>query len=254
MKEDRNRYGELSSERESMRINRRSFVGTVTTSVAALATLATAGREAEAQLVYTKADWRLSEFNQLARNPARVKQVFDIIPIAEGRFLNNVKNSLNGLHFGFGIPNEQIKVVAALHGPANMLNYDSVIWSKYQIGAWLRVTDPSTGRPAVKNPYYASKAGAALRYSTEDPDSIDSLYQDTSIQALQHRGVQMLSCHTALEEQVRALIAHSDLTHPPEEIVKEMLAHTLPGVLVVASMVAAIALLQTDGHYSYITV
>jgi hypothetical protein len=37
-------------------------------------------------------------------------------------------------------------------------------------------------------------------------------------------------------------------------IVKEMLAHALPGVLIVASMVAAIALLQTDGDYSYITV
>jgi hypothetical protein len=140
-------------------MNRRSFVTTATTSVAALATLATAGRDAEAQLVYTKSDWQLNEFNELARNPARVKQVFDIIPIAEGKFLNNIKNSLNGLHFGFGIPDEQIKVVAALHGPANMLNYDDAIWSKYQIGAWLKVTDPSTGQPAVKNPYYASKAG-----------------------------------------------------------------------------------------------
>jgi hypothetical protein len=242
------------TKRESMRMNRRSFVSTVTTSAAALATLATAGREAEGQLVYTKPDWRLSEFNQLAKNPARVKQVFDIIPIAEGRFLNNIKNSLNGLHFGFAIPDEQIKVVAALHGPANMLNYDDVMWSKYRIGAWLKVTDPSTGQPAVKNPYYASKAGAALRYSTEDPDSRDSLYQDTSIQALQHRRVQMLSCHTALEEQVRALIAHSNLTQAPEEIVREMLAHTLPGVLVVASMEAAIALLQTNGRYTYITV
>src|ERR1700760_3069838 len=209
-----------------MLMNRRSFVTTAATSVAALATLATTGTEAEAQLVYTKADWQLSEFNRLARNLARVKQVFDIIPIAEGRFLNNIKNSLNGLHFGFGIPDEQIKVVAALHGTANMLNYDDVIWSKYQIGAWLKVTDPSTGQPAVKNPYYASKAGPALRYSTEDPDSRDSLYQDTSIQALQHRGVKMLSCHTALEEQVRALIAHSRLTQRPEEIVTEMLGHT----------------------------
>jgi len=235
-------------------MNRRSFVSTAVTSVAALATLGTAGSDAEAQLVYTKSDWKLSEFNQLAKNPARVKQVYDIIPIAEGRFLNNIKNSLNGLHFGFGIPDEQIKVVAALHGPANMLNYDDVIWSKYHIGAWLKVTDPSTGQPAVKNPYYASKAGTSLHYSTEDPDSHDSLYQDTSIQALQHRGVKMLSCHTALEEQVKALIAHNSLTQQPEEIVKEMLAHTLPGVLVVASMVAAIALLQTDGRYSYITV
>lgn len=237
-----------------MRMNRRSFVSSATTSVVALATLGVAGSEAEAQLVYTKSDWSLSEFNRLAKDPARVKQVYDIIPIGEGRFLNNIKNSLNGLHFGFGIPEEQIKVVAALHGPANMLNYDDAIWSKYQIGAWLKVIDPSTGQPAVKNPYYASKAGKSLHYITEDPDSCDSLYQDTSIQALQHRGVKMLSCHTALEEQVRVLIRHYSLTQQPEEIVKEMLAHTLPGVLVVASMVAAIALLQTDGRYSYITV
>jgi fumarate hydratase class II len=34
---------------------------------------------------------------------------------------------------------------------------------------------------------------------------------------------------------------------------RKMLAYTLPEVLIVAAMVAAIALLQTDGHYSYIT-
>jgi hypothetical protein len=62
--------------------------------------------------------------------------------------------------------------------------------------------------------------------------------------------VKLLSCHTALEEQVPGLIAHQNLTQQPEEIVKEMLAHTLWDVLVVASMVAAIALLETDGHYS----
>jgi hypothetical protein len=33
-----------------------------------------------------------------------------------------------------------------------------------------------------------------------------------------------------------------------------MLAHTVPGVLVVASMVAAIALLQAEGHYTYIRI
>ena len=235
------------------KMNRRSFVSTAATSVAAFATLGIA-RKTQAQLVYTKSDWKLSEFNQLAKNPAEVKQVYDVTRIAEGGFLNNIKNSLNGLHFGFGIPEEQIKIVAAQHGPANMLNYDDFIWNKYQIGAWLKVTDPSTGQPAVKNPFYPSKAGKALHYNSENPDSPESLYQDTSIRALQHRGVQLLACHTATEEQARALIAHNNLTQQPEEIVKEMLAHTLPEVLVVAAMVAAIALLQTDGHYSYITV
>src|SRR4030088_3209856 len=235
------------------KINRRSFVSIAATSVSAFATLGLA-RKTQAQLVYTKSDWKLSEFNQLAKNPAEVKQVYDVTRIAEGGFLNNIKNSLNGLHFGFGIPEEQIKIVAAQHGPANMLNYDDFIWNKYQIGAWLKVTDPSTGQPAVKNPFYPSKAGTPLHYSSDDPDSLESLYRDTSIQALQHRGVKLLACHTATEEQARALISRNSLKLQPEEIVKEMLAHTLPEVLVVAAMVAAIALLQTEGHFSYITV
>jgi len=235
-------------------MNRRSFVNTVARSAAALAMLGTAGRETEGQLVYTKPDWKLSEFDHLAKNPARVKQVYDITRIADGSFLNNIKNSLNGLHFGFGIPEEEIKIVAALHGPANMLNYDDFIWNKYRIGAWLEVLDPATSQPAVKNFFYPSKASTPPHYSSDNPDNPESLYQDTSIQALQRRGVKLLACHTATEEQARALIAHNRLTLQPEEIVKEMLAHTLPEVLVVASMVAAIAMLQTDGHYSYITV
>jgi hypothetical protein len=36
-------------------------------------------------------------------------------------------------------------VVGALHGPANVLNYDGYIWNKYQIGEWLNVIDPVTG-------------------------------------------------------------------------------------------------------------
>ena len=234
-------------------MSRRSFVSSAVTGVAALAAVGT-GNSAEGQLVYTKSEWKVGEFDQLAKNPAQVKQVYDVTRIAEGGFLNNIKNSLNGLHFGFGIPLEQIKIVAALHGPANMLNYDDFIWNKYRIGAWLKVTDPSTGQPAVKNVFYPSKAGTPPHYSSENPDSPESLYQDTSIQALQRRGVKVLACHTATEEQARALIAHNSLTQQPEEIVKQMLAHTLPEVLVVAAMVGAIALLQTDGHYSYITV
>jgi intracellular sulfur oxidation DsrE/DsrF family protein len=234
-------------------MNRRSFVNTAATGVAALATLGSANRERPAQLVYTKSDWNVSEFSQVAKSPARVKQVYDVKMIAEGGFLNNIKNSLNGLHFGFGVPEEQIKIVAALHGPANMLNYDDFIWNKYQIGAWLKIIDPLTGQPAVKNFFYPSKAGATMRYSSKNPDSAESLYQDTSIKALQRRGVKLLACHTATEEQAQSLIARNSLTQRPEEIVKEMLAHALPEVSVVASMVAAIALLQTDGHYSYIT-
>jgi hypothetical protein len=233
---------------------RRSLVSRAASGIAALGLFGGMPRAAEAQLVWKASEWKLAEFQKLVNEPARIKQVFDVVQIGDGKALNSIKNSLNGLRFGFGIPEHQIKIVAALHGAANMLNYDDYVWDKYRIGEWLDVTDPAMGKPAVKNLFYRSKGGQTRASASKDPDDPDSLYQDTSMQALQARGVQFLSCHTALEEQVRVLIRRDKLPQSPEQIVREMLAHTLPGVLVVAAMGAGIALLQIEGHYSYITV
>ncbi len=208
----------------------------------------------EAQLVWKTSEWKLAEFEKLVTDPARIKQLYDVVHNGDGRFLNNIKNSFNGLQFGFGIPERQVKMAAALHGPANMLSYDDYVWQKYQIGEWLKVTDPATGKPAVKNLFYNRKVGMKQESAVKNPDDLNSIYQDTSMEALQSRGVQFLSCHTALEEQVPVLISRNKLPQSPEDVVKDMLTHTLPGVLVVASMVAAIALLQAEGHYTYITV
>jgi hypothetical protein len=232
-------------------LTRRSFVAQA---AASLVTVPAASAGADPQLVYKASDWKIAEFDRLLKNPARVKQLFDENQIGGGKFLNNVKNSLNGLQFGFSIPPEQIKIVVAMHGSANALNFNDYAWQKYRLGEWLNVQDVKTGQPAVRNPFFPSKAAPQMHYPTQDPDDANSLFQDTSIQALQLRDVQFLCCHTATEEQSRALIKHFGLPQQPEEVVKDLLAHTLPGVLVVASMVAAIAVLQCEGHYSYITV
>lgn len=228
------------------KLSRRGFVGQAAMGIAALAAL---GEEsAEAQLVYKRGDWNVKGFDELLRVPARAKQVYDVTAINDGMFLKNIKNSLNGLHFGFGIPRGQIRIVAGLHGPANLLNYDDYVWKKYRIGEWLNETDPQTGKPAVRNAYYPTKAA---KNASQNPDDENSVYQDVSVQALQARGVKFLSCHTALEEQARALVRHWKLAQAPEEIVKDMLAHVHEGVLVVASMVASFVLLQSEGHYTY---
>ncbi len=232
-------------------LTRRLFLGQATASLAALGAIASS---ANAQLVYKRSSWNVADFDRLVKNPSRVKQVFDEHQIGDGKFLNNIKNSLNGLQFGFDIPSDQIKIVAAMHGSANALNFDDYVWQKYRIGEWLKMQDPKTGQPAVRNPFFASKAAPEMHYATQDPDDENSLFQDTSIQALQLREVQFLCCHTATEEQSRALIKQFGLSQQPEQIVKDLLGHTVPGVLVVASMVSAIALLQSEGHYSYITV
>jgi intracellular sulfur oxidation DsrE/DsrF family protein len=231
-------------------ISRRSFVGTAASGVA----LAALGPVANAQLVYRTSDWKMKDFEHLLAAPAKIKQVYDVRGIGEGKFLNNIKNSLNGFEFGFGIPKGQVLVASAMHGPSNLMNYDDDVWKTYEVGEWFDIDDPETGKPAERNVFYPSKAGKDLHYGSQDPNAENSMYQDTSIQGLQARGVKFMSCHTALEEQARALIHKRKLTQTPEEVVKNMLAHILPGVLVVPSMVASIALLQTQGHFSYITV
>jgi hypothetical protein len=237
-------------------LSRRSFASKAIAGIAALGISPTWDRSAEAQIVWSTSEWNLASFEDLLREKARVKQLFDITQVEKGASLAKVKNSLNGLHYGFGVPVDQIKVICGLHGPANLLNYDDYVWSKYKIGAWLGIDDPRTGQPAVSNPYYFSKLtnDAAQITAGTDLNAEGSPLQDASMQGLQRRGVRFLGCHTALEEQVRQLIKHYNLAQDPETIVRDMLAHTVPKVLIVASMVSAIALLQCEGRYSYVSV
>jgi hypothetical protein len=204
-----------------------------------------------AQYVWQNSDWHAAEFDALVRSPRRIKQVVHGFAINDGRFLRNIKNSITGLQFGSGVPAEQIQIVCALNGPANMLNYSDYVWQKYRIGEWVKVNDPKTGQPALRNVFYPSKAGTPMHYTTEDPSSEDSAYQDISIQSLQARGVRFLSCHSSTEEAARSLIKQNSSTAQPEEIVKDIHAHALPGVIVVPALSAALALLQCDGRYSY---
>lgn len=235
-------------------LTRRSFFSGAA-AVSGAAALAVGGtRAADAQLVWKTSDWKVADFEALVKHPARVKQVYDIVQIGDGKFLNNVKNSLNGLEFGFGVPRAEVKIAVAMHGAANMLNYDDYIWKKYQIGEWLNVTDPETGKPAVRNIFVGSGKAEAMGATAQNPDDEKSMYQAKDMTTLRRRGVQFLSCHTASEEQARKLVKLRSLNESPEEIVRDMLAHAIPGTIVVASMVAAIALMQAEGRYTYITV
>ena len=234
-------------------ISRRSFVSHSAAGLTALGLIGGTPHDAQAQLVWKGDQWKLASFQKPVADPARVKQVYNVTQINEGGFLNSIKNSLNGLQFGFDVPKAQIKIVGALHGAANLMNYDDFIWNKYKIGEWLNVTDPVTGKAAERNIFYTAKTAPSAAAFAKDPSDRASIYQDASMQAIEARGVQFLSCHTATEEQARALVRRNKLTQSPEEVVQELLAHTMPNVLVVASMVAAIALLQAEGHYTYMS-
>ena len=252
----------LHSKQSSTVVSRRKFLSAASATIAAvgaslLLTPTVARSETEPQIVWSTSQWKIDDFRKLVEDKAPVKQLFDARAINQGKFVDEMKNSLNALHFGFGVPVDHIKLVGALHGPANLLNFDDYVWNKYHIGAWLQANDPDTGKPATKNPFYRSRTSTSPDYNSTDPDNMNSRFQDASIDTLYKRGVQFCCCHTALEEQAKVLVKHNGLSMNSEILVEEMLRHTLPGVLAVASMVSAvsaIALLQLQGHYSYISV
>ena len=229
-----------------MDTTRRKFVG----GGAALAGLAITSvvTKAQAALVERARDWDSQALDQITGRAAAHKLVFDCTGIKEGTFLNNVKNAFNGFQFGFAVEPGAVHLIAALHGAANLVSFDDSMWAKYQLGDLYAVKDPATGGPAQKNLFLARTADPNDR----DPDSERGIFQDKSVQGLQARGVDFLVCHTATEEQARAIAKKLNLKTPPGEISRDLLAHRVPGTCVVPAMVTVLALLQQKG-FAYVS-
>jgi intracellular sulfur oxidation DsrE/DsrF family protein len=202
--------------------------------------------------VERRADFDMAAFESAVDRPGvQVRQVWETVAF-HPQVLGNIKNSLNGLQFGFGHAPSQIAMVVAAHGPSGAYNYTDEIWTKYRIGEAFNLKD-AQGNAVTSNvflkPAKALAAGA-------DPDDPNGIYQDTSIETLQSRGVVWLTCHTAVEEQARTLVkggfAPSGMT--ANDVAADILTHLIPGTHVVPAMVAAIAVLQSRHRYAYTTI
>ncbi len=231
-------------------MNRSAFL-LASTAVAVAGTSAqAAGVPGGEQFVERRANFDEEAFRRIVGRPARIRQVVESVSFNPAT-LNNVKNTLNGLQFGFGYPQDAIVVALANHGPSMAFAYDDAMWQKYGIGAFFKIADAS-GKPVTSNVYYPSK-------STDDasasPDDEHGMYQDTSLETLQRRGLVVLACHTAIEEQARKLVASGIVSGAtPTDVADDLLTHLIPGSVVVPSMVATIAVLQATYGYTYLNV
>jgi len=200
--------------------------------------------------VERRADFDVAEFRAAVDRPGtEIRQVWEAVAF-HPQFFSNVKNSLNGLQFGFGHPAEAIALVVAPHGPSGAYTYTDEIWSKYRIGDLFKLKD-AQGAPVTSNVFL--KPAAAIDKNA-DPDAPNSIYQDTTIETLQSRGVVFLTCHTAVEEHARAIVKGGFAPGAnATDVANDILTHLIPGAQVVPAMVATIAVLQTMHRYSYIT-
>lgn len=165
---------------------RREFLGAVAgVSVTLAATSAQAQSKAipgGSALVESASDFDLAAFNKIVSKPVPYKVVWDLTKI--GKAFGNVKNALDGYHFGFNFGPGQTHMVMALDGPANTANFSDEMWEKYRLGEWLKIDDPKSGKPATRNIWLHGSSNG----STDQQDE-KSIYQDASIEGLQRRNV-----------------------------------------------------------------
>ena len=187
-------------------------------------------------------------FDAAVGRSARIRQLWENVALKPA-VLSNIKNAFNGLEFGYAFPAREILMSVVNHGPSAAYTYGDAIWSKYRISEWL----DSQPKSPERNPFYPRKNPVV---GSQNPDDPTSVYQDTSIQALQGRGVVFLTCHTAVMEQSKILVdggyAPSGMT--PKDVADDILTHLIPGAIVVPSGVATVAVLQQRFNYAYTTI
>lgn len=234
-----------------MKMNRTAFLTASATLLAAAGGSASAhGVPGGTHLVERRADFDGAAFARTVGRDARIRQLWEAVAFRP-TIWNNVKNSLNGLQFGFGYPAGSIATAFAAHGPSAAYGYNDYVWKKYRIAEFFELPD-AAGAVRESNAYLT---GRAAYDPNADPDDATGMYQDTSIAMLQRRGLIYLTCHTAAEEQARGLVRAglAPAGMAPAEVADDILTHLIPGAVVVPSMVAAVAVLQAAYRYTYIT-
>jgi hypothetical protein len=230
-------------------MNRRGFLA-ASTVLAASGAAPAQSVPGGTHLVERRTDFDAAAFEAAVARPAQIRQIYEAVAF-HAAILNNVKNSFNGLQFGFGYAHGKIAIALAAHGSSAVYGYGDEMWTKYRVGEFFKLAD-ATGAPIASNAFLRKRAAVD---PAADPDDSAGMYQDASIEMLQHRGLVVLTCHTAVEEQARALVkgGFAPAGATASDVADDLLTHLIPGAIVVPSMVATIAVLQAKYHYTYLS-
>ena len=151
--------------------------------------------------------------------PGTHKQVADWPDLNHGMGLIYTMSFLMTGPEAYGVPATDIGALLVIRHRTIPIVLNDAIWSKYKLGEVFEITDPDTGAPALRNPFYL-KPGALP-------------FPDAALQKLINNGVKVAACNLALSVFSGMVAKAAELN--PEEVKAEWLAAVLPGIQVVPS-------------------
>jgi len=131
-----------------------------------------------------------------------------------------------------GVADNDMTAMVVLRHNAMPFALEDRLWKKYNLGEVFKVTDNSTGKPAVRNPYYIPGNGDFPNPAIE------------GIQKMQSRGAMFCVCGMALKVYSQIVAKGANLD--PQEVHQDWLSGVLKDIQVVPSGVWAIARAQQN--------
>jgi len=173
------------------------------------------------------------------------KCLFDFPAHKNGAGLVHIYNYAATYQAAYGTKPGDVGTVGTLYsvGPGSSIPmaFTDDMWAKYKFGEYLSLTDPLTGKPAVRNPFHTPKDGDEVpRVGPIGP------FPQASISALQRdMGTVFLLCNNA----VTALGMHLSMMGfgEAEAIMADLKNHVHDGIHLVPAMVIAIEKAQAAG-------
>jgi intracellular sulfur oxidation DsrE/DsrF family protein len=169
------------------------------------------------------------------------RQLFDVPEPEGGTVLRHVRNYLDAWRNAFGVGERDVSVVVTLYARTTPLGLQDAMWEKYQLGAALNITDPTTNAPLVRNWFAHSKPG----------DLVADGEPETSMETLQRRGVVFALCNNALTRWSARLAKSGMGGGVAVDVHTDLVAHALPGVVIVPDVLVTMTKAHERG-FAYV--
>jgi hypothetical protein len=122
--------------------------------------------------------------------------------------------------------------VVILRSQALVVALKGAVWEKYKIGESLKIIDPETKAPAVKNPFLNPKPGVLPT-------------DDMAVDRLLGKGAVFGCCNVALHSLSKRLASNADAS--ADDAAKEWIANLVPGITLLPSGVWGLNRAQQAG-------
>ena len=219
------------SDSRSLTTDRRGFVGAVASMGAGWAL----GADTRAQQSASASDAWLDQLR------GKHRQLFDVPEPEGGTALRHLRNYLDAWRTAFGVGERDVSVVVTLYARTTPLGLQDAMWEKYQLGAALSLTDPTTNAPLVRNWFAHPKPG----------DPVADGEPGTSMETLQQRGVVFALCNNALTRWAARLAKSGMGGGVAADVHADLVAHALPGVVIVPDVLVAMTKAHERG-FAYV--